>query len=1132
MAIFCGFHPFKLIFAQLQNMATAYHLLINRLDKFIRKYYKNRLLRGGIYVLGTIPAFYILITLLEHFGHFGTGIRTFLFYSFLLVNTGIIVWFIVIPMLKLYRIGKVISHEQAAIIIGDHFDGVKDKLLNTLQLKDLADASPQNIELIEAGINQKIESLKPVPFTSAIDLKKNLPYLRYAAIPVVVLVALFLASPNLVKDSTKRLVQHSTYFEKPAPFTFVILNDELKGLQQEDFVLQVTTQGSIFPSQVYVQEGAARMPADKEGKNQFSFRFKNLQKPVTFRLLADGYESQPYQIDVVPNPVIISFETILTYPAYLKKENETLKNTGDLIAPAGTKIQWNFHASNAEEIKAVFSDTLLTAQRRGENQFAIQRTVIHPQPYSIAVNNRFMTGKDSMRYSIQVIPDLYPSITVEQEADSVTGLRIYFRGMIKDDYGFSNLRFAYRFLKAEQREDVKPMHENIPFNRNAVQDQFFHFKDLSQLNIKAGEELEYYFEVWDNDGLNGPKASRSQVQVFKAPTAEELAEMSEKSNSKIKDDLKESIEQAKKIQREISEASKKLLNKKDLNFDDRKKIEDLLNRQKELENKVKSLQQENQQKQTRENEYKNPLQEMAQKQQQLQELMDKLMSDEMKKMMQELEKLLSQLDKSKMQEMLEQMKMDSKDLEKKLDRTLELFKQLELEQKLKEAISNLEKLAREQDKLSEQSKDKNTDSKELQQKQQDLNRQFDDLKKELNTLEEKNKELEFPQELSNTEQEQQEISEQMKEGEQELGKNNKSKASKAQKNAAEKMQQMAMKMQQQQQQNEMEQQEEDLQALRALLENLIRFSLEQESLMQQLRTMDINNPQFVKMGQQQRKLKEDAQVIEDSLFALSKRVIQIQSVVNEQVAEINRNSAAAIASLQDRYVAQARSQQQNVMMAANNLALLLSEAMEQMQQQMQSMMQSNSSCKKPGKGKPKSAAQLRQMQQQMNEMLKQMKGKMEGQQGQPKKGQGMSEELARLAAQQEAIRQELQRLNQEENKDGQGSLGNLNKLAQQMEETEKDIVNKRITQETLMRQQDILTRLLESEKAERQREQDEKRESNEGKDVPRPDNARFEEYLKLKMRETELLKTIPPSLNLFYRNLVNSYFQNLENEQR
>lgn len=1114
-----------------KTMATAYHSLIARMDEFIRKYYKNRLLRGCIYVLGTIPAFYLLVTLLEHFGHFGTGMRTLLFYSFLLINAAIIGWFIFIPWLKLYRIGKVISHEQAAQIIGEHFEGVQDRLLNTLQLKELAGAAPQNMELIEAGINQKIESLKPIPFTSAIDLKKNLPYLRYAVIPVLVLAALFLTSPNLVKDSTKRLVQHSTYFEKPAPFSFVILNDVLQGLQQEDFVLQVTTEGAVMPSQVYVQEGVSQWSADKEGKNKFSFRFKNLQKSITFRLLADGYESKPFTIEVIPNPVITSFETSLTYPAYLKKEKETLKNTGDLIVPAGTKIQWNFNASNVEDIKVVFSDTVFSAQRRGENSFFVQKTAIKSQTYAMAVSNRFMPGKDSMRFSIQVVPDLYPSITVEQEADSVTGLRIYFRGMIKDDYGFSNLRFAYRFHKADQREEVNPMHENLSFNRNSQQDQFFYFKDLSHLNIRSGEELEYYFEVWDNDGLNGPKASRSQVRIFKAPTAEELAEMTEKSNSKIKDDLKESIEQAKKIQREISEASKKLLNKKEFNFDDRKKIEDLLNRQKELENKVKSMQQENMHKQARENEYKNPMQEIAEKQQQLKELMDKLMSDEMKKMMQELEKLLSQLDKSKMQEMLEQMKMDSKDLEKRLDRTLELFKQLELEQKLKEAINNLEKLAQQQDRLSEQSKDKNNDSQSLQQKQQDLNKQFDELKKDLHAIEQKNQELEFPQELSNTEQEQQEISEQMKEGEQELGKNNKGKASKAQKNAAEKMQQMAMKMQQQQQQNEMEQQEEDLQALRALLENLIRFSLEQEDLMQNLRSMDVNNPQYVKAGQQQRKLKEDAQVIEDSLFALSKRVIQIQSVVNEQVAEINRHSAAAVASLQDRFVAQARSQQQNVMMAANNLALLLSEAMEQMQQQMQSMMPSSSSCKKPGKGKPKSAAQLRQMQQQMNEMLKQMKGKMEGQQGQPKKGQGMSEELARLAAQQEALRQELQRLNQEENKDGQGSLGNLNKIAQQMEETEKDIVNKRITQETLMRQQDILTRLLESEKAERQREQDEKRESNEGKDVPRPDNARFEEYLKLKMRETELLKTIPPSLNPFYRNLVNSYFQNIENEQ-
>jgi hypothetical protein len=140
---------------------------------------------------------------------------------------------------------------------------------------------------------------------------------------------------------------------------------------------------------------------------------------------------------------------------------------------------------------------------------------------------------------------------------------------------------------------------------------------------------------------------------------------------------------------------------------------------------------------------------------------------------------------------------------------------------------------------------------------------------------------------------------------------------------------------------------------------------------------------------------------------------------------------------------------------------------------------------------------------------------------------GISQELAKMAAQQEALRNALQQLDKESNKDGQGKLGDLQKIIKQMEENEKDIVNKRINDATLNRQQDILTRLLESEKAERQREQEERRESNEGRETARTP-PQFEEYKKLKLRETELLKTIPPSFTTFYKNLVNSYFQSIE----
>jgi hypothetical protein len=291
----------------------------------------------------------------------------------------------------------------------------------------------------------------------------------------------------------------------------------------------------------------------------------------------------------------------------------------------------------------------------------------------------------------------------------------------------------------------------------------------------------------------------------------------------------------------------------------------------------------------------------------------------------------------------------------------------------------------------------------------------------------------------------------------------------------------------------------------------------------------------LKLAQQQRKLKDDSRIIEDSLFALSKRVAQIQSIVNQEIGKINQNVEASIEHLEDRYVPQARSEQQYVMTSVNNLALILSESLQQMQQQMQQQKSGNGSCKKPGKGKPSpSASKLRQMQQKLNDQMKQMKDGMKPgdkpgrKPGEKPGGQsGMSEQLAKMVAQQEAIRQALQEFNQENNKDGQGKLGDLEKAMKQMEDTQRDLLNRQISDATMKRQEDILTRLLESEKAERERDQEERRESNEPKQEIYRNPAQFEEFKKLKSRDTELIKTIPPTLNSFYKNLVNVYFQNI-----
>lgn len=310
--------------------------------------------------------------------------------------------------------------------------------------------------------------------------------------------------------------------------------------------------------------------------------------------------------------------------------------------------------------------------------------------------------------------------------------------------------------------------------------------------------------------------------------------------------------------------------------------------------------------------------------------------------------------------------------------------------------------------------------------------------------------------------------------------------------------------------------------------------------MSDLGPTSVKDPRFVELGREQKELRDDARLIEDSLLALSKRVPQLQAAVNREMNQVNEGMENAIerigeARANERQKPMAADQQQHAMTSLNNLALLLDEALRQMQQQQQNQKPGNGSCNKPGgKGSSPSMSKMRAQQQALSKQLEQMKKALEeGKQKGPKPGQknpggmglpGMSQQLAQLAAQQAAIRKEMQRLAQDLNKDGSGSGNGLNELTRELEQLEKDIVNKRIDQGTLDRQQDIVVRMLEHERAEREREMDNKRQSREGEQIAPADPARFFDYQRTRQREAELLRTVPPGLRPYYRQKVDDYF--------
>ena len=117
---------------------------------------------------------------------------------------------------------------------------------------------------------------------------------------------------------------------------------------------------------------------------------------------------------------------------------------------------------------------------------------------------------------------------------------------------------------------------------------------------------------------------------------------------------------------------------------------------------------------------------------------------------------------------------------------------------------------------------------------------------------------------------------------------------------------------------------------------------------------------------------------------------------------------------------------------------------------------------------------------------------------------------------------------QELNEDGSGDGEQMSDIAKEMEELERDLVNRDVTIETMARQQELMVRLLEAETAERVRGEDDKRKSRTASQGLSEEPSQLIDYLRLKNNELELLRTVPLELDSYYRDRVNEYFNNLD----
>ena len=1109
-----------------------YYTLIQKLDAFTRRFYLNKLIRGSLITTATILAVFLLYALLEHQFYFGTGTRKLLLFSFIAITAATLGYFVLWPLAQYYRLGKVISHEQAALIIGSHFNHIQDKLLNILQLKHQADHAGSNAELLFAGIEQKTREIELVPFKSAIDLRKNRKYLRYALPPALILLTLLLAAPSIIRDSTTRLIHTNKVYEREAPFHFVFDNAEaLSVLQYEDFELHVSTEGSMMPAEVFIEIENYSYRLRKDGATNFSYQFKNVLEDTPFRIYAGPVTSQEMTLEVIKKPSVISFDIGLDYPSYTGRRDEDLSNIGDLIVPEGTRLTWDIQAAHTEAMEASFEGITarVTAERRGNDRFVLQSKAMHDGRYTLFLQNGKLTRPDSVEYSIRVVPDRYPGIRVESFNDSLDNTLIYFAGNADDDYGIRSLNFQYEHIGADGTlKEVKKQGLDVPHPR---QFSYTYVFDLTNVTLEPGEQIQYYFEVHDNDGIHGSKSSRTPVMHYRKPTADEFAKKENENNENIQFNLEKSLKETKDLQDDMKRIREKMMQEKKVEWQDKKEMEKLIQRHHQLQSQMQEALEKFQENLQNQPEHSQPSEELLEKQQKLEELFKELMSDEMKELLQKMEELLNELEKEGAIDMMEQFEMNDQELEKELDRMLELFKQLEVEAGIEQQIEKLEQLAEEQEQLSKETEEQKKDNSELEAEQEKLNEEFDKIQEDMKELEKKNEELEFPKNMDGAEEDMEKIEQDMENSQQQLNQQQNKNASKSQKSAAQRMRDAASKLSEQMKSGQMEQMQEDMAMLRQLLENLITLSFDQEGLIQEFSGTEVTTPRYVGLVQEQFKIKDDFRVVEDTLHALSKRVTQIESFVHEKVSDIKFNLKKSIEQLEERNKTASSDHQQRTMTYLNDLALMLSEVMNQMQQQMSNMMPGSQNCNNPGgagggKGGKSGKVpmdKITQGQQGLNEEMQKLSEQL-------KKGDKgkMSKEFAQMAAKQAALRKALRDLSQQKKEQGKG-MPELDGISEEMNKIEIDLVNKRLNNETLKRQKDIETRLLEAEKSERQRDQDEKRQAETAREQKRSMPPALEQYIRQREAEIEQYKSVSPDLRPYYKFLVEEYYQSLKN---
>ncbi len=1118
-----------------------YKEIIDKLERLVKREYALAASIGIQKSLALSLFVFTFLVLTEMLAHFSSSVRTILYFIFILLSVSSLLVLFLNPILKYFKILRRTNYFEAAKKVGEKFPAIKDDLINSMQLVSVQKPEAQYSKgLIEAAFINAYNKIKYSDFASVISFKKAKELFLYFA-GLVVFCSVLLAFVPGLNAATYRLIHYNREFIPPPKFIFEVEPGNSKVTKGDNIKITIGVTGQV-PRRIYLatrnveQTNFELQQLYPDSLGKFYYVIPAVRLSFKYYVASGNIKSDTYEIEVIDRPIIKTMDLIITSPSYSKIPPIQQKDNGNVTALMGSVVDLKVSSTkNLKSARFEFDDTTNKGLEVNGNEAQGKFIVKKEMNYHIILTDKNGNNNlEPIEYSVKPLYDAYPTIEMiapNKDVNLPNDNRVGLAAKISDDFGFTKLILHYR-LSSSRYEKVQNDFKSIeiPINKNQTEEEADYIWNLSGLNLSSEDVVTYYLEVFDNDFVSGPKPAKTSTFNIRVPSLNEILNQASDVQNQSENDLQETFKEAEDLKQKLNDIKNELRqDKKDISWQEKQKIEQAAEQFKKLQDKVNNVGKNIAKMQQNLQQNNLMSKETLQKYMELQKLFNEISTDEMKKAMEQLQNALQNLSRQMTQNAMDKFTFNEEQFKQTIERTLNLLKRIQVEQKVDELVKRTEQISKQQNDVQNKTKSLNSQSSsernQLGERQKEISKELNEFSKQLDELSKKASELNnLPKDQ--LQQIQKDFQQQQNEQLSQQASNDiqQSQNRKAQQNQTQISQNMGnMKKQLQNFQKSMNQQGQ-MQAFKDMMKitsNLIMLSKQQEKLQNQTRQMNPGSSQFDKDARQQNEIRHNLDNIMQQMSQLSQKTFAITPEMGKALGDAQRQMDESMQGLQNRNGMSASSNQGEAMKSLNEAADMMKNSMEQMMQNggggggMMSFMQQ--------------LQKMSGMQMDLNnltQMLQQaMKGNLSMQQ---------QAEMQRLAQQQDVIRKSLQQLNKEAMRSGEARKipADLNEIAKRMEEVVKNMTADQLNEKTVQQQEHILSRLLDAQRSINERDYENKRVGPIGKDmnVQSPAELNLSTQKEKNKIKDELNRAVQEGYSKDYENLIRKYYKALEKE--